>query len=164
MSGPSYTSGTWPIDPGAGSAQKSSRIVLARRIDLLSRVPLFFGLSKSQLRSVAAATSISRFAAGETVVTEGTSGGYLFVIAEGEARVRRGNRNIASLGEGDVFGEISLLDPGQTTASVIAQTELRCIELARKAFVSLLEQNPEISIKLLSILAGRLRAALKVAT
>ena len=77
----------------------------------------------------------------------------------GRARVTRGRRTVATLGPGDYFGELALLDPGPRNASVTATTEMEVVELGSRELAGLLEEVPTIARKLLAGLARRLHAA-----
>jgi CRP/FNR family cyclic AMP-dependent transcriptional regulator len=130
------------------------------RTEVLRRVPLFDGLSDKELAAVATATKERRFDTGDTIVGEGEGGVGFFVIAEGSARVEAHGERRATLGAGDSFGEVALLDEGgRRTASVIAESPVRVFGLTAWQFTPLLEQHPAIAIKTAKILARRLREA-----
>jgi len=99
------------------------------------------------------------FRAGEAIVVEGMRGGAFYAIVEGKARVTRGKRTLATLGPGDFFGELALLDGGQRSASVVAATPMLCIRIFKRAFDRLIAEEPGVSARMLSVLAGRLRRA-----
>jgi CRP-like cAMP-binding protein len=98
------------------------------------RVPLFKGLSKRRIRTLARASMVSVYRAGETIIKRGSAGSELFVILDGRVKVMRGGRIVGRLRCGDVFGEVSLLDGGPRTADVISEMPTRaCISLARSS-------------------------------
>jgi CRP-like cAMP-binding protein len=131
---------------------------MARRsADLLARVPLFAGLPKRHLRSVAGISKEEGFDEKATIATEGRPGDDFYVIISGQGRVVRRGRTVASLMPGDFFGEIALLDGGPRTASIVAETPMRVMTLNRKPFHAVLEREPSIVLKMLEELAGRLR-------
>jgi CRP-like cAMP-binding protein len=99
------------------------------------------------------------FRPGEAIVVEGMRGGAFFAIVEGKARVTREKRTLATLGPGDFFGELALLDGGERTASVVAATPVLCIRIFKRAFDRLIAEEPGVSARMLSVLAGRLRQA-----
>src|SRR5439155_6047752 len=109
------------------------------------------------LRQIAGVADDVVFEQGETVVHEGMLGGAFFVIVQGEARVVRRGRSVATLRPGDFFGEVSLLDGGPRTASVIAATPLRAIRIAKPGFDRLLRREPAVAVTMLATLARRLR-------
>ena len=128
-----------------------------RNADLLARVPLFAGLAKRHLRSVASIGREERFDEGDTIAAEGLAGDDFYVIVGGQARVVRRGRTVARLVPGDFFGEIALLDGGPRTASVIAETPLQVVSINRKPFHAMLEREPTIVLGMLEELAGRVR-------
>jgi CRP-like cAMP-binding protein len=128
-------------------------------MDLLARVPLFAGLSRRHLRAVADQADQVEFRPGEVIVAEGLRGGAFFAIVEGKAEVARGKRTLATLGPGDFFGELALLDGGERTASVVAASPVLAIRIFKRAFDRLIAEEPGVSARMLSVLAGRLRSA-----
>ena len=129
-----------------------------RERDALARVPLFAGLSPRQLRRLADLTEEHRYMEGATVVREGDVGDSFYVIREGQAKVvNASGRVVNRLRPGDFFGEISLLDGGPRTASVVAETPLTMHVLSRKDFLRVIQQEPAVGVKLLAHAAGLLR-------
>ncbi|HEY3024249.1 MAG TPA: cyclic nucleotide-binding domain-containing protein [Actinomycetota bacterium] len=153
---PSISSARAPSRPAAGRT-RTDRPLGKRGLDLLARVPLFGGLSRRHLRAMADRADQVEFRAGEAIVVEGMRGGAFFAIVEGKARVTRGKRTLAMLGPGDFFGELALLDGGQRSASVVAATPMLCIRIFKRAFDRLIAEEPGVSARMLSVLAGRLR-------
>lgn len=130
-----------------------------RVVDLLGQVPLFAGLSRRQLRRLADHTDTAYFRQGETIVESGQPGGTFYVILEGAAKVVRGRRTIDRMEPGDFFGEISLLDGGPRTASVIAETPVSAIRVFKRSFDRLVSHEPAVAAEILAVVAGRLRQA-----
>jgi CRP-like cAMP-binding protein len=121
-------------------------------------VPLFSNLSPRYVKRLGDLTEEQRFMAGANVVKEGEMGDAFYVILEGEAKVvNRSGRAANRLYPGDFFGEISLLDGGPRTASVVAETPLTTLALKRKDFMKLLEVEPHVAVKLLQHVSGLLR-------
>ena len=127
--------------------------------ELLQRVPLFADLDRRELQSLASSFKERTFSAGQTIATEGTGGVGFFVIDEGRAKVSRGDQELGMLGPGDHFGEIALIDEGARTATVTADTDLRCYGLTSWEFRPLVETNAGIAWKLLKAMAKQLRDA-----
>jgi len=94
---------------------------------------------------------------GEPIVGAGDEGDVLFLILEGSVRVERGGRVVATLGEGDFFGEVSVLDGGPRTADVIADTDARCLVVSREVLHRTLAEDPETAWRMLQAVASRLR-------
>jgi CRP-like cAMP-binding protein len=99
------------------------------------------------------------FSKGETVIIEGSGGAAFFLIDSGEATVSSKGVQLSTLGPGDYFGEIALIDGGPRSATVTAATDLVCYGLTSWEFRPLVEKNSAIAWKLLQALAKRLRAA-----
>jgi CRP/FNR family cyclic AMP-dependent transcriptional regulator len=135
-----------------------------RGADLLAQVPLFEGLSRRHLRQIAEHADEISFRERELIVEAGQPGGTFFVIVEGEVRVVRDDRTIARAGPGEFFGEISLLDGGPRTASVIAETPVVAIRLFKASFDKVVREEPRVAGKILAEVARRLREAEKTVT
>jgi CRP/FNR family transcriptional regulator, cyclic AMP receptor protein len=135
-----------------------------RGADLLAQVPLFEGLSRRHLKQIAEHADEISFREREIIVEADQRGGTFFVIVEGEVRVVRGDRTIARAGPGEFFGEISLLDGGPRTASVIAETPVVAIRLFKGAFDKVVRGEPRVAGKILAVVARRLREAEKTVT
>jgi CRP/FNR family cyclic AMP-dependent transcriptional regulator len=130
----------------------------------LAKVPLFSGCSKRDLQTIARVVKDIDHAAGTVIAREGEPGIGLFVIVEGKANVTIGGKKKTTLGPGDFFGEIALLDGGPRTATVSAVTDVQLLGLTEWVFRGLMQEHPSIAIKTLQQMAGRLRAATDAAT
>jgi CRP/FNR family cyclic AMP-dependent transcriptional regulator len=128
-------------------------------LDHLATVPLFSGLSKRELQEVARAADEIDVAEGSEIVSEGRTGHEFFLIIGGNAVVKRGGRRIATLGPGQYFGELAILDRGPRSATVVAASDMRLLVLGQREFSGLLETLPGIAAKLLRAMAQRLREA-----
>jgi CRP/FNR family cyclic AMP-dependent transcriptional regulator len=123
----------------------------------LAGVPLFVGFSKRDLGRLAAEADELRFDRGQVVVREGAPGETLFVILSGEARVVRGGRTLARLRPGDFFGELSTLDGGPRTATIVAGTPVAVIRLFRRTLISMVKREPQLALKLMDGIVRRVR-------
>jgi protein phosphatase len=132
-----------------------------RGADILTNVPLFSELSKRHLKRVAELMEQERYHEGAKVVREGEEGDSMYVLVEGQADVARGGRTVDRLLPGDFFGEISLLDGGPRTATVVADTPITVLAIRRDPFNRMLAQEPEIAGKILTALARRLRLMIR---
>jgi CRP/FNR family transcriptional regulator, cyclic AMP receptor protein len=128
-------------------------------VELLQRVPLFADFDRGDLQRLSRSFKERTFDAGTTVADEGHAGAGFFVIESGEASVSVRGAERAKLGPGDYFGEIALIDEGARSATVTADSELRCYGLTSWEFRPLVESNASIAWKLLEAMAKRLRAA-----
>jgi CRP-like cAMP-binding protein len=123
----------------------------------LAQVPLFSALSKKELQLVARRAEDVRVDPGRILVSEGSTGSEFFVIIDGTATVSRHGRKVASLGAGDAFGELALLDKAPRNATVTAQTEMELVVLGQREFGGLIDEVPGFARKLLAGMARRLR-------
>jgi CRP/FNR family cyclic AMP-dependent transcriptional regulator len=128
-------------------------------VELLQRVPLFEHFEKGDLERLARSFKERTFDAGSTVAGEGKTGAGFFVIESGEATVSVHGEERRTLGPGDYFGEIALIDDGARSATVTAVSDLRCYGLTSWEFRPLVESNASIAWKLLETMAQRLRVA-----
>jgi CRP/FNR family cyclic AMP-dependent transcriptional regulator len=121
--------------------------------DLLQRVPIFAGLDRKELERIAASMKQRTFQAGDNVTTEGAGGVGFFVIEDGKAKVTIGGEERRRLGPGDYFGEVALLNESARTATIVAETDLRCYGLTSWEFRPLVETHGSIAWKLLQAMS-----------
>ena len=124
---------------------------------LLAGVPLFAGLPAKHLKRIRDLAEPADYMAGASLVKEGTEGDAFYVIIEGLAKVMVGRRAINQLMPGDYFGEISLLDGGVRSASVVSETPLKVLVIDRARFLKLIESEGSIAIALLETTARAIR-------
>ncbi len=130
----------------------------------LSQVPLFSGCSRKDLQTIARVVKDIDHSQDTVIAREGEPGVGLFVIVDGTAEVTIGGKKKASLGPGDFFGEIALLDGGPRTATVTATSDIKMLGLTEWVFRGLMQEHPTIAVKTLQQMAARLRNATKAAT
>ena len=128
-------------------------------VKVLQRVPLFADLSRKEVQQIARLFKERRFAAGETVIQEGSGGAAFFVIDAGEATVFIRGKKRSTLKADDFFGEIALIDQGPRMATITAATDLVCYGLTFWDFRPLVQANGVIGWKLLQRMAKMLRDA-----
>ena len=128
-------------------------------LDHLAQVPLFSACSKKDLQLLGRASDEVAVPSGKTLVEEGSPGHEFFLIIDGTATVTRNGRKIATLGPGQYFGELALLDRGPRTATVTADTDMQVLVLGQREFAGVLDEVPGLARKLLSAMATRLRDA-----
>ncbi|MDP8910490.1 MAG: cyclic nucleotide-binding domain-containing protein [Actinomycetota bacterium] len=132
---------------------------MAASVELLERIPLFAGLDRRELERIGRTMKPRTFAAGDTVASEGTGGAGFFVIEDGRAKVSVHGEERGTLGPGDYFGEVALIDEGARSATITAETDLRCYGLTPWEFRPLAQTNASVAWNLAQMLAKRLRTA-----
>jgi CRP/FNR family cyclic AMP-dependent transcriptional regulator len=124
--------------------------------DVLAGLPLFARISKRRLRKIASLSQIQRFSPGDIVVQMGEPADAFYLILAGRARVVGKSRR--TLGIGDYFGEMGLIDGEPRSATIAAAGELETMKLARRPFLKLLKQEPQIAMSMMAELAARIRS------
>jgi CRP/FNR family transcriptional regulator, cyclic AMP receptor protein len=110
----------------------------------LRSAPLFNGLSTRQLRSILAAAHPVTFRPGEKITSEGEPGDRFYLVKEGEADVFIGGANKGTVGPGGYFGEISVIDGGPRTATIVAREGVAALELTSHDLLRTLDRYPSI--------------------
>ena len=128
-----------------------------RRAELLTQTPLLAGVDAAGIERIAAAALEVEFRANQVIVRQGEVGTGFFLVATGSARVVRDGQSIATLGPGDFFGELSVLDGRPRVAQVIAAEPTACLALASWDFEAIVMEQPRVALAILRGLAGRLR-------
>jgi CRP/FNR family transcriptional regulator len=129
-----------------------------RRTELLGACRLFTGLPPDQLRAIAGQAQEVEFPKGRVIARQGEVGTGFFVVESGAVRVVRDGEELAVLGVGEFFGELSVLDGQPRIAQVVALEETRCLALASWDFERVLVENPSVALGILRGLASRLRS------
>lgn len=126
-------------------------------IEHLRKVSLFSSCSGKDLEKILKAGDTIVAKAGQVIIEQGQTGREAFVILGGTATVKRNGKKVASLGAGAVVGELSLLDHGPRTATVICDEGCELLVLQQRHFLGVLDEVPALAHKLLASLAGRIR-------
>ena len=126
-------------------------------VETLKKVPLFSGLDGRELQEIASMLRERRYNAGDKLTEEGHGGAGFFIVEQGEADVDVGGEARGSIGPGDYFGEIALLNESPRTATLTARTDMLCYGLTPWDFRPLVESNSSIAWKLLTAMAEKLR-------
>jgi CRP/FNR family cyclic AMP-dependent transcriptional regulator len=134
---------------------------MADVVETLSGVPLFQGVKPKELKKLANRMQERSFGEGDTITAEGKSGIGFFVIEDGNATVSIDGKIVRTLGPGEFFGEIALIDSGPRSATIVATTDLQCQGITAWEFRPFIEQHPEVAWPMLETLASRLRDAEK---
>ena len=128
----------------------------------LREIPLFATLNPEELKDLIGKLEKEKFPANKVIFWMDEPGDKLFVIEKGSVRISQTNKEgkeltIATMGERDFFGELSLLDGGPHTATARTLTETTVLTISRGAFYGYLDNHPEFSRTLLAVLTDRLR-------
>ena len=101
---------------------------------------------------------VREYHAGETIFREGERGSELFVVQRGRVRILSGNRLLETLGENEIFGEMALIDDSPRSASAVAETDVAVAPVTENQYLFLVRHTPFFALKVLRVLAQRLRA------
>ena len=131
------------------------------RTQAVKRVDLFRALTEEEVRSLAAGLKFAPFVRGEAMTRQGAEAHWLYLITQGEAEVRvavegsSASERVATLREGDFFGEMGLMTGEPRSATVVAITDVECYRLDKESFKAILQSRPEIAEDISSVLARR---------
>ena len=128
-------------------------------LEVLQGIPLFSHLPKGHLREVAKLCFDETYAPGQVIVKQLEDGQHMVAIVAGTAQVTRDGKTLATVGAGDVVGEMALIDGLRRSAAVVADTQVEGIVLHRTSFLNLLDDNPSMTRSLLVAQTARLREA-----
>ena len=126
-------------------------------LEHLRNVSLFSSCSTKDLQKIAKAGDEITMPAGSLIVDQGQTGREAFVVLEGTVTVKRNGKKVASLGPGTMVGELSLLDHGPRTATVVCDTDCTLMLITQRHFSAVLDEVPALAHKILGALAGRIR-------
>ena len=128
------------------------------KVDALRQCPLFAELSRDELQELAKTTEDLEVDEGKVLCRQGEPAQEFFVIIEGDAEATKDGESLRTMGPGDFFGEIGLIEDIPRTATVTAATPLRFFVLTRQSFWGMLDRMPGVERKILRALAKRLLA------
>lgn len=101
--------------------------------------------------------TLEEYGAGDIIIREGEETGYMYVIQEGEADVLLKGQYIRTLGKGDIFGEMAMLDDAPHSADVVAKTDCTVAPVDERRFLFLVHENPIFALHMMRLMAQRLR-------
>ncbi len=154
--------GSIPEPPKAGLSRGGLfgfRVRQDEKMERLAGVPLLEGCTRRQLKAVARIADVREAPAGTVLTRAGEPGEEFFLLLDGKVRVEVSARKRVTLGPGAFFGEMSLLDGGPRSATVVAETAVRLLVVRRRDFTRLLAEVPELTRAILGVLSRRLRQA-----
>jgi len=128
------------------------------KVDRLSRVPLFAGVSTRELEFVASRVDEVSLKPGQTLITQGHPTEAFFILESGHVQVTRDGKSVNRLGPGDFFGEIGMLDRGPATASVVTDGPVEAMVLSHTQFRDAIKANDTQALQVIAAMAKRLRA------
>jgi CRP-like cAMP-binding protein len=142
---------------GRASRSAYADLVSDPKVAALKRVPLFSHCSDPELQFVAGQIDEVTFASGRTLITQGQPSDTFYLLMEGEADVAVDGNGRRTMGPGDFFGEISMLDRGPATATVNTRTPGRMMVMSHMQFRDAIKGNPQLLTAVLAAMADRLR-------
>jgi CRP/FNR family cyclic AMP-dependent transcriptional regulator len=147
-----------------GEAMSRSRTSISpiERVLVLRTIPLFAGLSPSDLRSVADIAEERSFGGGDVIAVEGEAGDELHIVLAGTVAVVRGEGGtipVARRGQGEVVGEMSIITHAPRVASLVAEGDVRTLRIGSREFETMIRERPDVSLAVMRELAERLGAA-----
>jgi serine/threonine protein phosphatase PrpC len=147
---------------GQPAAADDRAAELARKVDVLRKMPLFRHLIYKEILRLLNVTTVREYAPGEEIIKEGTPGDEMYVLLRGKIRLHKNDAFITHLEPGSHIGEMALIDRRQPrSASATAEERSRVLLLSRRDFYEIIRKEPQLSTKLLwsftQVLAERLR-------
>lgn len=127
------------------------------RVEQLKRVPIFAQCSRAELATLARNTDDVPLPAGRTLIEQGKTNHSFFILLSGNADVHIDGRQVNTLGPGDIFGEISMLDRGMATATVITTSPVDALVMSHAQFRDAVQAQQSIALKVIATMAERLR-------
>jgi AAA family ATP:ADP antiporter len=149
--------------PAAETARKGGEAMLStiEKVITLKTVSIFAGTPDEILAEVASLLEEVALVEGETIFEKGDAGDSMYIIVDGQVRVHDGGRTLNYLGEGDVFGEMAVLDPEPRLASVTAVQDTRLFRLDQEPFYELMDDRIEVARGIIRVLSQHLRARVR---
>jgi CRP-like cAMP-binding protein len=127
------------------------------KTDALGRVPLFAGCSRKELEFLVTRTDAVSVPAGQTLIKQGSPGDTFYLLLDGEATVQVDGRDRPPLHAGSFFGEISMLDRGPATATVVTSTPAQLMVMSHAQFRDAIKANDQLLSQVMGAMAERLR-------
>ncbi|MCO5143497.1 MAG: cyclic nucleotide-binding domain-containing protein [Oligoflexia bacterium] len=135
-----------------------------KKIKMLGKVPAFEFLSYQELIKVVGIADLFKVDAGTTICKEGDPGGEMMLVLSGQVNIVKNNQIIRQIGQGDVFGEMSMVDSQPRSASIIAKAQTNLLAFPREALFKLLKSEPSLAVKLLWGVTKEMNLRLRMAS
>ena len=129
-----------------------------QKMDQIKHVPLFARCSKSELQSLSMNTDEVSLPPGHTLIVQGQPNDTFFILVSGEVEVQVQGQAPRSLGPGDFFGEMSMVDRGPATATVVTTSPVAALVMSHAQFRNAIKANEAIALRVMAVMAERLRA------
>jgi len=136
----------------------TNRLLLIEKVLVLKSLSLFKDTPENILADLAPLMQEMEYEQGVEIFKEGETGDSMYIIQKGNIRIHKGDINLATLNEKEVFGELSLLDTDTRSATATAATDCNLYKIDQEPFYELLDERPEVAIGFIKILCQRLRA------
>lgn len=127
------------------------------KLELLRRIPLFNACNPRQIQRIGMLADEVDVPDGKVLMRQGETGHDMMIVVSGQVSVDRDGQRINTLGPGDFFGELALVDGGPRTATVTAEAPARLLVVGHRDFHSLMDEFPEIAAQVMNALAHRVR-------
>lgn len=138
----------------------TTTVPLVERVIFLRKVPLFAALPPQDLQPLAAVAEEHVFSEGEMLAIRGEPGNTLYVIVDGEVQVLGADeQELAIRRPGDFIGEMAVISRQPRTASLVAKSHVRVLELHKPAFEAILRERPETALAMMRVLCERLTSS-----
>lgn len=129
-----------------------------QKLNHIKRVPLFAHCSKAELHSLALNTDEVSLPPGRTLIVQGQPHDTFFILLSGEVEVQVQGQAPRSLGPGDIFGEMSMIDRGPATATVVTRSPVEALVMSHSQFRDAITAHEAIALRVMAVMAERLRA------
>ena len=148
------------LEGGTMTHTLTTQVPLVERVIFLRKVPLFEALPPQELEPIAAVAEEEDFSGGELLAVRGEPGDTLYVIVDGQVQVLGADeQELAVRGPGDVIGEMAVISSKPRAASLVAMSDVRVLELHKRAFEAILRERPETALAMMRILCDLLARA-----
>ena len=128
-------------------------------VKMLQKAPLWSGLTEKELKVIARSFKELKYESGDIIVRKGEAGVGFYLMAEGTVEVRSDGKVLSTLGPGQFFGEMALLDGQPRSADVVALEPSKCLALSSWNFNSIVSDYPKMALKLLQESTRRSRTS-----